>query len=410
MQKKLDIQWFIEQHSDWEKLLSEKPYCLAIQRDKALGRNLVLFKYDQIESDMGLRLVRQCRGLILDEDTLEPVCVPFFKFFNAGETHADEIDWKTAWTSEKIDGSIIKVVKLGNGLLVSTNGTIDAYKAPIQDQIGFVGKTFGGLFELALLKAMENERKGKAGPDWMLTPTQWLSSKLEEGFTYMFELTSQYNKVVVSWHEPKLWFIGCRDNGTMEEIRFSDHPLSKAFDTPQVFPLTNLKEVQESAEMLDCNHEGFVVCDAGFRRNKVKSSTYVSLHHMKNNGILSYERGLEIVRGNELDEVLAYFPEFREHLKAIKAKYDAMLADLSSLEERMKDWMKETGVDGQPWLIESGGKMRKDLAVWAFKNTKLTGVVFALADHKVESAKAWLEASPTKNLCKILGLKGDDQS
>ena len=57
----------------------------------------------------------------------------------------------------------------------------------------------------------------------------------------------------------------------------------------------------------------------------------------------------------------------------------------------------------------AGGKMRKDLAAWAFKNTKLTGVVFALADHKVESAKAWLEASPTKNLCKILGLKEDER-
>lgn len=399
MEKKLDIQWFIEQHSDWERLLQEKPYCITIQRDNVLGRNLILFKYDQIESDFSLRLVRQCRGLILDEDTLEPVCVPFFKFFNAGETHADEIDWKTAWTSEKIDGSIIKVVKLGNELLVSTNGTIDAYKAPIQDQIGFVGQTFGGLFELALANTMNKEQKGKACLDWFITPTQWLASKLEEGYTYMFELTSPYNKVVVTWHEPKLWFIGCRNNDTMKEIRFSDHPLSNVFDTPQTFPLTNLKEVQESAEKLDCNHEGFVVCDGNFRRNKVKSTTYVSLHHMKNNGVLSFERGIEIVRGNELEEVLTYFPEFSEHLLKIKGDFDALLKKLNGA------WLKFN-------CVKHMFTTRKEMALVITNKDcfgKLSGVGFALLDGKVSSIDEWSKTVPAKNLVKILGYKEQKQ-
>ena len=395
MEKKLDIQWFIEQHSDWERLLQEKPYCLTIQRDNVLGRNLILFKYDQIESDFSLRLVRQCRGLILDEDTLEPVCVPFFKFFNAGEMHADEIDWKTAWTSEKIDGSIIKVVKLGNELFVSTNGTIDAYKAPIQDQIGFVGQTFGGLFELALANTMNKEQKGKACLDWFITPTQWLASKLRHGYTYMFELTSQYNKVVVTWHEPKLWFIGCRNNDTMKEIRFSDHPLSNVFDTPQTFPLTNLKEVQEAAEKLDCNHEGFVVCDGNFGRNKVKSSTYVALHHMKNNGVLSFERGIEIVRGNELDEVLTYFPEFSEHLLKIKKDYEELIEKLKSA------WLKFN-------CVKHYLQTRKDMAL-AITNKdcfgKFSGVGFALLDEKFHSVDEWAKAMPAKNLVKYLGYK-----
>lgn len=395
MEKKLDIQWFIEQNSDWERLLQEKPYCITIQRDNVLGRNLILFKYDQIESDFSLRLVRQCRGLILDEDTLEPVCVPFFKFFNAGEIHADEIDWKTAWTSEKIDGSIIKVVKLGNELLVSTNGTIDAYKAPIQDQIGFVGKTFGGLFELALVDALKKANVGKACLDWYLTPTQHLASLLKEGFTYMFELTSQYNKVVVTWHEPKLWFIGCRNNETMEEVRFSDHYLSKIFDTPKTFPLTNLKEVQEAAEKLDCNHEGFVVCDGKFGRNKVKSSTYVALHHMKNNGVLSFERGIEIVRGNELDEVLTYFPEFSEHLLKIKKDYEELIEKLKAA------WLKFH-------CVKHYLPTRKDMALVITNKDcfgKFSGVGFALLDEKVKSVEEWAHTVPAKNLVKYLGYK-----
>jgi len=82
MKKELDIQKFIREHSDWERALMEKPYCIGIQKDRMFGRNLVLFKYSQIDSDFHLPIVRECRGLILDRDTLEPVCVPFFKFGN----------------------------------------------------------------------------------------------------------------------------------------------------------------------------------------------------------------------------------------------------------------------------------------------------------------------------------------
>ena len=106
MEKKLKIQEFIRENPDWERLLAEKPYSLIIQHDEVFGRKLVLLKYNQVESDMSLELVRECRGIILDETTFEPVCVPFFKFFNAGEPNAAEVDWKTAWTSAKKDGCV----------------------------------------------------------------------------------------------------------------------------------------------------------------------------------------------------------------------------------------------------------------------------------------------------------------
>ena len=104
--KKLAVQQFIEQHSDWEKLLQEKPYCMTISRDKMFGRNLVMLKYSQIDSDFKNEIVRECRGLILDEDTFEPVCVPFFKFGNYGESYCPEIDWKSCWVGEKLDGCV----------------------------------------------------------------------------------------------------------------------------------------------------------------------------------------------------------------------------------------------------------------------------------------------------------------
>ena len=44
MNSRLDIQTFIDQHADWEKLLAEKPYCITITRDEMLGKKLIMFK------------------------------------------------------------------------------------------------------------------------------------------------------------------------------------------------------------------------------------------------------------------------------------------------------------------------------------------------------------------------------
>ena len=405
--KKLAVQQFIEQHSDWEKLLQEKPYCMTISRDKMFGRNLVMLKYSQIDSDFKNEIVRECRGLILDEDTFEPVCVPFFKFGNYGESYCPEIDWKSCWVGEKLDGSLIKIVRIGNDLLWSTNGTIDAFKAPLAEQIGCLAKSFGELAWLAIVDnwraANGHDRNVCVDPDVV---NGWLRNLLEEGHTYMFELTSPYNKVVVSWHETKLNFLGVRDNSTLQETYFSDHMLNKIFNVPKVFPLKSIDDCVKAAEKLDCNNEGFVVCDKNFNRVKVKSPTYVALHHMRNNGVLSYARGIEIVRGNELDEVLTYFPEFAEHLQKTKADYEAFVAELMDAQAKLDAWIASNGFAAQKWLIQSGGEKRKDLAIWIMSNVKkFSGFAFGYVDEKTKDASEYLKSQTSDKLAIVLGYK-----
>lgn len=393
MKNKLNIQWFIEQHSDWEKLLSEKPYCLHITKDNFNGKNLVMFKYDQIESDMSLPIVQECRGLILDFDTNDIVSFPFKKFFNAGETNAAKIDWSSCWVGEKIDGSITKVVKIGDKLLWSTNGVPNAFNAPLAEQIGCTAKSFGDLmliglknaFDEYLKKALDNHRCFDSSEEWF-------KSLLQEGYTYIFELTSPFSKVVVQFHDTKLNFLGCRNNETFEETYFTDHDLKNYFNTPKVFPLTSLDECKKATEAMGPDQEGFVVCDKNFNRIKVKSILYVSLAHMRNNGVLSYERGIEIVRGNELEEVVTYFPEFKEHLEKIKEKYDLLVSHL------------EASWDGFSTLVTALAP-RKEAAIWITKNFDIPGVGFALLDGKVKTVKEWIEKCPAKNLVKWLGFK-----
>ena len=185
------------------------------------------------------------------------------------------------------------------------------------------------------------------------------------------------------------------DYKTLKEIRYSDHPLSEVFDTPETFPLTNLDEVKAAAEKLDCNHEGFVVCDGNFNRLKVKSELYVRLHHLCNNHVLSFERGVELVRENELDEVLTYFPEFKEHLEKIRD-------DIAGLVEKLNvAWRKFSDA-------RSGLETRKDQATFITSRDcfgRFSGVGFALLDGKIFSVDEWVKSVPAKRLVQILGYK-----
>ena len=150
----------------------------------------------------------------------------------------------------------------------------------------------------------------------------------------------------------------------------------------------------------------FVVCDKNFNRVKVKSPTYVALHHMKNNNVLSYARGIEIVRGNELDEVLTYFPEFAEHLHKIKADYEAFVAELMDAQAKLDAWIASNGFAAQKWWIQSGGQKRKDLAIWVMSNVKkFSGFAFGYVDEKTKDASEYLKSQTSDKLAIVLGYK-----
>lgn len=388
MDKKLDIQWFIEQHSDWEKLLSEKPYCLTMSREQWNGINLLMLKYNQIDSDFNEPIVRECRGLILNEDTNEIVSFPFTKFFNFGEINAAEIDWATARCGEKIDGSLVKIVNVGDNLLISTNGTILASNAPIAEQLGCRYSFFGDIVAEQLDVVLE-----KSGWQKKLQE-EGLCALWEEGYTYMFELCSPWTRVVVPHKENKLYFLGKRNNETFEETYFTDDPVfSKLFDTPKVYPLKSIDECLAATKAMPWDEEGYVVCDGKFNRVKMKSPAYCAIHHMKGNGKLSYERGIDIIRSNEISEVVTYFPEFKNHLNGLKEK---LKQTLSLLNQAWANYL----------IMDSKLLSRKDKAIEIQRLFKsFSGIGFALLDHKINSPNEWLETCPSNKLVKFLGYK-----
>lgn len=359
----------IKENKDWENILSNSPYNIKISRMNILGKNLMLLKYNQLSSDFNNEIVRECRGLIIDEDLLLPVSVPFFKFGNYGESYCPNIDWKSAKVLEKIDGSLIKIVKIGDKLLISTNGSIDAYSAELQSAVNDEYQSFGDLVNKALNKDS--------------------IEYFEEGYTYMFELTSKYNKVVIPYDGINLSLIGIRNNNSLQEIDIYSHILSNYYNVPKQYGFSSLEECIESAKNLPYTEEGYVVVDKNFNRVKVKSLQYVNIHHLKGEGILTPKKAIDLIRNNEVEEFLTYFNEYRLNIDEIRQKYQDLISDMEN------DLSKYISVDNS--LLS-----RKDKALWINANANYKSLCFDYISGKLVSVKNYVESIPSNKIVDMI--------
>jgi len=301
---------------DWEEQLSNAPYYIKSKRSDGY----IILSYGT-ESDFNVEIVRECRGIILDEtDDFRPVCVPFFKFGNYGEPYADDIDWKTARVQEKIDGSIIKVWCHKGVWRVSTNNMINAENARTDNN----ESTFIDVFNRAWLHA--GKQFGDLNPD----------------YTYMFELVSPQTRVVIPYTETKLFHTGTRDINTLQEL---DEDIG--IEKPKTFSIATIEACVEAARHLDKYHEGFVVVDSRWRRIKVKSPLYVSIHHLLNN-ISSEKRVIDLIISGEDAEVVSYFPEYADMFDSMRERISLFITH----NERELETIRNAGYETQKELAE----------------------------------------------------------
>lgn len=354
----MELLKFIKDNANWEELLTQKPYCLKINKDE----DYTILSYNQIESDLYNPIVRECRGIILENATLTPVCVPFYKFGNYGEGYVPDIDWSTARVQEKVDGSLIKVWHHNGEWRVSTNGTINAYKCPL-GLVDFARmdcpyETFGQLFDAAKEAAFLN------------------FEALDKENTYMFELVSPYNKVVVNYGVIDIYHIGTRNNETLEELNV-DIGVKK----PKNYSLHTLEDCVAAASKLTFNEEGYVVVDGNWNRVKIKSPAYVAVHHLKGNGEPNIKSVIDMMKANETDEFLSYFPEYKDVFKSIRERIEMFIFLLereldeiqSKTYETQKDFalaVKDKPFSGYYFLWRKTGIKPKDW-VWGLESNKI---------------------------------------
>ena len=289
----LEIQKFIAEHrSNWRELLTSPPYSLIIKKKD----NLYLFQYMQGVSDYALPIVLEARGLILEDETFNVVCMGFTKFFLCDSAFASKINWNNIKVEEKYDGTLITLYYYNNKWNKATTGTIDAYDAPISG--GHI-RTFGELFDVA---------SKRCELDY---------SKLNTDYCYMFELISPFNQVVVKYDDIEIVHIGTRDRLSLKEL-----DTDIGIRQPERYDIKNLDDALSAVNTINYDGEGFVVVDNEYNRIKVKSDKWFKLHYEVNNNKINLERGLEILLSDDMDEFVAQFPHYAEYFNNIKKAYD----------------------------------------------------------------------------------------
>lgn len=345
----LQIQKFIQLHSeDWRKRLSSSPYNLKISEQDGF----YLFKYSQINSDFSEEICKEARGIILDSlDNWKVVRYSFKKFFNVGEPHAATIDWDHAYATEKIDGSLMSLWYARGEWHLSTNGTIDAYKAPLGN--GSIIKTFGELFEIAYNNIT------------YINHYNFFNKKK----CYTFELVSPWNRIVINYPEPKIYLLSVRDMETLQETII---PVRFLLEIPRpiYYPIQSLMDCNAIVQEMSDEHEGIVVKDSQGNRVKIKTDSYVRLHHVANNGVLTLERAIDIIKANEADEFLAYFSQYTNYFDSIKVVLSDNSKDLSQIKFEVECWKMKHPEDS-----------KKDFALH-IKNSKNPAYRFACYENK----------------------------
>ncbi len=348
--------------------LTEK-YGIIVRRHPAHA-NLVLFKYDQIESPMSEKIVQECRGLILDEaEDWRVICRPFDKFFNYGEGHASVVDWNTASVQEKLDGSLCTLYWYNGQWNVSTSGSPDA-GGNVND---FPDLTFAKLFWKTF-----NEQGLRVPP------------YSDVDLNYMFELMTPYNRVVVRHTECKVKLIGLRDRFSGDELSvYSPRAAAREYPTVRAFALNTVDAIESSFAVIDpMGQEGYVVVDGYFNRNKMKHPGYVAIHHLKDG--FGMRRIVEIVRTGEVPEFLTYFPEWAPQFEQVTTALKKFKSALNEAYLQIEDYPNQ-----------------KDFALEAVK-CKCSGALFALRAKKVKTLDEYVANMNIKSLMEVLDLKETD--
>ena len=359
----LEIVKFIHEHEDWETLLSNAPYNLKISWDDGF----VLFKYNQINSDFNEKICREARGLILDStNNFKVVRFAFEKFFNLGESFAAHIDWNTAVATEKIDGSIISVWYARGKWRIATNSTIDAFKA----ELNGVGpyKTFGDLFESVL-------------------PLSTFVGNRYENICWTFELVSPYNKVVIDYPETKVYLLSVRLMNTLEEVgldQLSTYAHRIGVDYPQFYYMNDETGFRKLVEDMPEGHEGIVVRDENGERVKIKTLLYFQMHKAKNNGVITLERIVDLIRSNDHHEFLSYFPEYTDTFNKVKQKLDNLDVIVEKVRQDVGEWYHQYGQNApRKWFAMDYGKHRYAALYFAEYDGKLDSFIDGLTTAKL---------------------------
>lgn len=312
MRNKMEVLKYLHTHS--LKDLNEEH---GIKVKEYPDYNIAVLNYDQLNSSKYHPIVKECRGLIINTKELTPVSVTFNRFFNLNEDINDKFMWHTPFiVEEKADGSLMSVYHHIDSWHIASRGNAFA------EGTTSTGMTFHEIFE-SIIKTDINTFMKDHNPL----------------LNFVFEMCSLHNKVVKIYEESRLYLLSIHTKLEGELPPFMVDEVAEDFGVlrPKVYNIESVEDIHKSFEDFEPTDEGYVLIDERGHRIKIKNPTYVDLHHLKGNGEITPKRISEVIFRGETDEVLGYFPEFREIFMPYQAAYDTLVEACERLEFLIND-------------------------------------------------------------------------
>lgn len=322
----LEVQKFLLNYNDRHQALEE----LENQYHIHIGEyenDCIVLNYNQIESPRFNSLVDDCRGLILSWDFKKIYCHPFTRFYNFGEggekTTNFPINESIAFSKE--DGTLLSIWfhPIKNIWVASTRKM--AYAEGITSfNISFYDIVCEALGVKNINDCFKNVQESAKENTWI------------------FELTSRMNRVVKHYEETSLFLLGVRSNHTHEYFNILDvnEYLKEAninFKLPKVYKFNSFDEIMNSMKELEELDEGYVCYhEKSGQRVKIKSPSYLAIHHLRDNGVLNPKKIAFLVFENEYSEYLAYFPEDEKYFKPYIIAHDNLCKDIINVYNELK--------------------------------------------------------------------------
>lgn len=278
--------------------------------------DVYIVDYCQIKSPRKHPIADACRGVILDLKNKIVLRNMFKRFYNYGEfpemLECFTFD-STTTVAEKVDGSVI-------GLW------FDPYTK--QWQTGTRGTPFGNT---DMMYTVNGEHKTYNQLFNEVVDLKKLAVHLSINHTYIFELCSKYNEVVVAHEKPKVVLLGMVNNRTSVVYAPNDLYLTKiglfGAEAVKVYSFSDVNSVLKYVSSLSVDQEGVVVTDLHGNMMKIKSELYVLLHHTKTKS-WNDEKILAVILAGEIDELLAVVNN--EEVKYIANKLARGIAQLEA--------------------------------------------------------------------------------
>lgn len=372
--------------------------------------------YDQILSKPGDPVTEQCRGMVIRprdggkfwrSDSMAPVKMssgvpqsdcwkdevvgevdvvawPMCRFYNFGDNAVADVDWTDPELRvyEKVDGTCIicywdpvhKRWHAGTRSVPEADLPIHAGDLEIGDL------TFSGLFLKALIATRE-EISGKPvdwpvdGPDKVI--------HLSKEVTYVFELVSRHNQIVVDYPDPRVYLIAARNLLTGLELPIESLRIEHV-RRPRTWPLRDAVAVGAFVNTANPSElEGAVICDSKFRRMKIKSMAYVLAHRSKDSVGSSPRNALEAIIMEKIDDVIPLIP---------KDLGDKML----KMQGAYAQYCKSIDENAKRFREEAAGN-RKRYAEQVMLSGDWTAPYFNLWENKARSAREWIKTTCEKS-------------